>query len=151
MRPKLLFTTAALLTVLSGSQLFASPVVVACGPGQHFIIRNRYLRGEPITRVSCVWNRYETTRPARYYERGYVYHHPRYYERGYVYYHPRHYERGYVYYQPHRSWRKSALIIVGSAGIGAGIGGLVGGGKGALIGAALGGGVGSLHEARRRR
>ena len=163
MRPKLLFTTAALLTLLSGSQLFASPVVVACGPGQHFITRNSYLRGEPITRVSGVWNRYYVTRPVRYYQRGYVYYYPRYYQsgyvyyypryyhRGYVYYHPRYYQRGYVYYYPHRSWRKSALIIGGSAVVGAGIGGLIGGGKGALIGAALGGGVGTLHEARHRR
>lgn len=127
MRSKLLFPTAALLTVLSGSQVFASPVVVACGRGQHSIVRNTYLRGEPVTRVSCIGNRYEATRPGRYYERRYGYH------------------------RQHRSWGKSALVIGGTAGTGAGIGGLVGGGKGALIGAALGGGVGSLYESRHRR
>jgi hypothetical protein len=51
----------------------------------------------------------------------------------------------------HRSWGKSALIIGGSAGTGAGIGGLVAGKKGALIGAALGGGAGSLYEGAKRR
>jgi len=53
--------------------------------------------------------------------------------------------------RPRRSWGKSALVIGGSAGTGAGIGGIVAGKKGALIGAALGGGVGSLYESTRRR
>jgi hypothetical protein len=48
-----------------------------------------------------------------------------------------------------RSWKKSALIIGGSAGTGAGIGGLVGGKKGAAIGAAIGGGA-ALYEAIKR-
>lgn len=51
----------------------------------------------------------------------------------------------------HRSWGKTALIIGGGAGTGAGIGGLIHGKKGALIGAALGGGVASLYEGARRR
>ena len=127
MRPRLLLPTAMLLTLLSGSQAFASPVIVACGPGQHTVIRHSYLRGEPVTRVACIGNGYQATLPAHYYERRYAYH------------------------RPHRSWGKSALIIAGSAGTGAGIGGLIGGGKGALIGAALGGGVGSLYEATHRR
>src|SRR5215471_19187205 len=127
MRPKLLLPTATFLTLLSGSQVFASPVIVACGPGQHTVIRNTYHRGEPATRVACVGNINHGTYPARYYQRGYVYH------------------------RPHRSWGKSALVIGGSAGTGAGIGGFVGGKKGALIGGALGGGVGSLYEAAHRR
>jgi hypothetical protein len=49
-----------------------------------------------------------------------------------------------------RSWKKSALIIGGSAGTGAGIGGLVGGKKGAAIGAAIGGGGAALYEAIKR-
>ena len=53
--------------------------------------------------------------------------------------------------RPHRSWAKSALIIGGSAGTGAGIGGIIHGKKGALIGAALGGGVASLYEGAHRR
>jgi len=46
-----------------------------------------------------------------------------------------------------RSWKKSGLIIGGSAASGAGVGALVGGKKGALIGAALGGGAASIYEA----
>ncbi|HEV3142090.1 MAG TPA: hypothetical protein VGY57_16300 [Vicinamibacterales bacterium] len=57
----------------------------------------------------------------------------------------------YTYHRAHRSWGKTALIIGGSAGTGAGIGGIVAGKKGALIGAALGGGVGSLYEGAHRR
>jgi hypothetical protein len=53
--------------------------------------------------------------------------------------------------RPHRSWGKTALIIGGSAGTGAGIGGIVHGKKGALIGAALGGGAASIYEGTRRR
>ena len=49
-----------------------------------------------------------------------------------------------------RSWQKSALIIGGSAGTGAGIGGLIAGGKGAAIGAAIGGGGAALYEAVKR-
>jgi hypothetical protein len=127
MRLKLLVPTATFLTLLSGSQVFASPVIVRCGPGQHTVVRNTYARGEPVTRVACVGDGYRATVPARYYD------------------------RRYDYYRPHRSWGKSALIIGGSAGTGAGIGGIVGGKKGALIGAALGGGVGSLYEGAHRR
>lgn len=47
---------------------------------------------------------------------------------------------------PKRSWKKTALVIGGSAGGGAGIGALIGGKKGALIGAAVGGGGATLYE-----
>jgi hypothetical protein len=127
MRTKLLVATATLLTLLSGSQAFASPVIVRCGHGQRAVIRNSYVRGEPVTRVACVGDTYRATLPARYDQTRYGYH------------------------RPHRSWGKSALIIGGSAGTGAGLGGLVGGKKGALIGGALGGGVGSLYEGAHRR
>ena len=49
-----------------------------------------------------------------------------------------------------RSWKKSALIIGGSAGTGAGVGALIGGKKGAAIGAAIGGGGAALYEAVKR-
>jgi hypothetical protein len=49
-----------------------------------------------------------------------------------------------------RSWQKSALLIGGSAGTGAGVGGLVAGKKGALVGAAIGGGAASIYEGAKR-
>ena len=52
--------------------------------------------------------------------------------------------------EPKRSWKKTALVIGGSAGAGAGVGAIVGGKKGALIGAAIGGGGASIYEAIKR-
>jgi hypothetical protein len=49
-----------------------------------------------------------------------------------------------------RSVAKTAMIIGGSAGTGAGVGAIFGGKKGALIGAALGGGAASIYEATKR-
>jgi len=49
-----------------------------------------------------------------------------------------------------RSWGKTAMIIGGSAGGGAGIGGLIAGKKGALIGAAIGGGAATIYESTKR-
>lgn len=49
-----------------------------------------------------------------------------------------------------RSWQKTALVIGGSAGTGAGVGGLVAGKKGALVGAAIGGGAASIYEGAKR-
>ena len=49
-----------------------------------------------------------------------------------------------------RTWQKTALLIGGSAGTGAGVGGLVAGKKGALVGAAIGGGAASVYEATKR-
>jgi hypothetical protein len=53
--------------------------------------------------------------------------------------------------QPERTWKKTALIIGGSAASGAGVGAIVDGKKGAAIGAAIGGGAASIYEATRRR
>ena len=52
--------------------------------------------------------------------------------------------------QKKRSWQKAALLIGGSAGTGAGVGGLVAGKKGALVGAAIGGGAASIYEGAKR-
>jgi hypothetical protein len=54
MRMRMLIPAASLLTLLSGAPTFAAPVVVACGPRQHTIVREAYARGERLTRVECV-------------------------------------------------------------------------------------------------
>src|SRR5438128_200410 len=128
MRLQLTWLTAGVLTLFCGTQALAAPVVVACGSGQHAVVRDTFVRGEAVTQVECV-------RSGAF--------------------------RSVAYRAPnvtrsraerrHRSWAKSALIIGGSAGTGAGIGGIVNGKKGALIGAALGGGAASVYEAARRR
>jgi hypothetical protein len=52
--------------------------------------------------------------------------------------------------RPARSWQKSALLIGGSAGAGAGVGALIGGKKGAGIGALIGGGSAALLDYSKR-
>jgi hypothetical protein len=60
------------------------------------------------------------------------------------------------YYQPVSSWYKSKhwwkrnAPIIGGAGVGALVGGLMGGGKGAIIGGAVGGGGGYLYKRSKR-
>src|SRR5262245_22681145 len=60
------------------------------------------------------------------------------------------------YYQPvssfykNKSWWKRNAPIIGGAGGGALVGGLIGGGKGALIGGAVGGGGGYLYKRHKR-
>jgi len=53
--------------------------------------------------------------------------------------------------EPKRDWKKTAIVIGGSAGAGAGIGALIGGKKGAAIGAAVGGGAGTLYELMKKK
>jgi len=134
MRFKLMLPMAAILIGFYGGQAWAGPVVVACGAGQHAVVRDAWVGGEPVTRVVCVGS------PAY---RSTAYNGTPYYRtQEVVPYHPvRH----------HRSWTKTALVVGGSAATGAGIGGAVHGKKGALVGAALGGGVASLYEAAHRR
>jgi hypothetical protein len=128
MRVKLMLPMLAILFSAYAGESWAGPVVVACGPGQHAIVRNAFVRGETVTRVACV--------------RGSTYQTTSYDRREVVRYHQ---------VRRHRSWGKTALVVGGGAATGAGIGGAVRGKKGALVGAALGGGIGSLYEAARRR
>ena len=122
MRLKLTFATVAILICAYSSPAWAAPVMVTCGPGQHAIVHDTYLRGSPVTRVSCAGSARDV---AQY--------------------------RAYPVERRHRSWGKTALVIGAGAGTGAGVGGIVHGKKGALIGAALGGGAASLYEAAHRR
>jgi hypothetical protein len=55
------------------------------------------------------------------------------------------------YRKPGRDWKKSAIIIGSTAGIGAGVGAAAGGKKGALIGAAIGGGGAAIWDQVTRR
>jgi len=128
MRFKLLLPMAAILVGCFGGQAWAAPVVVACGPGQHTIVRDAFVRGQAVTQVECV--------------RGASYRSTAYRSQEVV-----RYPAG----RRHRSWGKTALVVGGGAATGAGVGGMVHGKKGALIGAALGGGAASLYEAARRR
>jgi hypothetical protein len=129
MRMRIMLPTVGLFTMLLSGQALAGPVVVACGPGQRAIVRDAFVRGHSVTRVSCVQREFRPTTYREPYSTRY---------------------RG-VGVRRHRSWGKSALIIGGSTATGAGIGGIVGGGKGALIGAAVGGGAGTLFEGVHRR
>lgn len=136
MRFKLMLPMAATLICCFGGQAWAAPVVVRCGAGQHTIVRDTFVRGEPVTHVACVSD--SAYRSSAYYGSGYY--EPRYYRTQEV-----------VRYHRHRSWGKTALVVGGGAATGAGIGGAIHGKRGALIGGALGGGVASLYEANRRR
>ena len=128
MRLKWTWLAAGILVWSCSTEAFAAPLVVACGPGQHAVVRDTFVRGESVTQVACVRGRayrsvgYRAPNVTRYRAE-----------------------------RRHRSWAKSGLIIGGSAATGAGIGGIVHGKKGALIGAALGGGAASVYEGARRR
>src|SRR2546428_11429405 len=108
MRLRMMLPTAGVLTLLCGTHAFAAPIVVACGPGQHAIVRDAFVRGERVTRVECVSS--GTYRPTAYRTE----------------YLTRHRAA-----RPHRSWGKTALMIGGGAGTGAGIGGEIPRNKGA--------------------
>ncbi len=144
-------TNAAMATPMSAP--------VQCEPNQEAVLQRSFVAGREIAQVVCVPR---TLPPAAYVTpaaMGY-YTQPRYGEPDIVQ-QPvvrtqtvrpsvqRVYQRAEV--APKRSWKKTALVIGGSAGAGAGIGALAGGKKGALIGAAIGGGSGAVYEAIKRK
>jgi hypothetical protein len=119
MRIKTLSTAAVVMTLLSTGPALAGPLVVNCGPGQRAVVQNERVGGEDVTRVACVGT------ASRSWSRD---------------------DAPYRAEHRRRSAGQKALVIGGSAATGAGIGGIVKGGKGALIGAAIGGGAASIIE-----
>jgi hypothetical protein len=123
-----------------------APVNVQCAPGQRAVVRHLPTAQGMASDVQCVtapgddtlvWNGYAPAAPSRVVPAVYTAPAP----------------QRVVYREPAarrsngRSWKKSALVIGGSAGAGAGVGAIAGGKKGALIGAAIGGGAATLYEA----
>lgn len=147
-------------------------VMVNCGPGQQAMIRPVLMNGQAVSQVECV------AAAAPVYQQT-AYAQPAYPQAvapvappqpTYVSYEPAPAPRvvrapsnvrrtsnyrtsgDYVEYRkPSRDWKKSAVIIGSSAGIGAGVGAAAGGKKGALIGAAIGGGGAAIWDQVTRR
>lgn len=136
-----------------------APTMVQCEPQQEAVLRRSVVAGREVAEVTCV-----STRPAP------AYTDPAYFDGRSAYAgqsdivtarpvvrtvaaRPRT-VRQTVYRTERssgRSWKKTALVIGGSAAGGAGVGAIAGGKKGALIGAAIGGGAASIYEAIKRK
>jgi hypothetical protein len=154
----------------------AGPVMVNCGPGQQTLIRPTIVNGQAVSQVDCVataplpatplaswppaYSRDAYVRPASLGDLETVRIVERPVERPVerVVYRDRARPVSYrtAEYEPERvrsgrSWKKSAVIIGSSAGVGAGVGAAVGGKKGALIGAAIGGGSAAIWDQATRR
>jgi hypothetical protein len=150
----------------------AGPVMVNCGPGQQALIRPAVVNGQAVSQVDCVAMAPLAATPLASYAPAYArdaYVRPaslgdfetvRVVERPVerVVYRDRVRPASYrtAQYDPERvrsgrSWKKSAIIIGSSAGVGAGVGAAVGGKKGALIGAAIGGGSAAIWDQATRR
>jgi hypothetical protein len=137
-----------------------APTMVQCEPQQEAVLRRSVVAGREVAEVTCV-----STRGA-YTDATYLDNRASYQAQSDIVTRPAvrtstaaqpRVVRQTAYTQPRaveqrstRSWKKTALVIGGSAGAGAGIGALAGGKKGALIGAALGGGAASIYEATKR-
>jgi hypothetical protein len=122
-----------------------APVNVQCAPGQRAVVRQVPTPQGTMADVQCVsaygddmvaWNGYAPAAGS-----------PRVVPAVYSPAPQRVVYRDRVERRSGRSWKKSALVIGGSAGAGAGVGAIAGGKKGALIGAAIGGGAATLYEA----
>ena len=132
-----------------------SPTLVQCEPFQEAVLQRSLVANREVAQVTCVTRMAPpaayATAPAPYYPAGYA--QPDIVQRPVVQtqtVRPRAQRVVYQEARPKRSWKKTALVIGGSAGAGAGVGALAGGKKGALIGAAIGGGAASIYEAIKR-
>src|SRR5262249_12043689 len=99
MRLRHTLPTAAVLTLLSTASAFAGPLTLACAPGQRAVVRESFVRGEPVTVAECV-NTGGAYRTALAYP---------------------YQETRYRTVRPRRSWGKTALTIAGGSATGAGI------------------------------
>jgi hypothetical protein len=139
-----------------------APTMVQCEPQQEAVLRRSVVAGREVAEVTCV-----STRPAPGYDPAYFDGRTAYAGQSDIVTRPvvrtvaaqPRVVRQAVYTQPRaaretvsnkRSWKKTALVIGGSAAGGAGVGAIAGGKKGALIGAAIGGGAASIYEAVKR-
>jgi hypothetical protein len=152
--------------VSQGAGLASNPVLVDCADGQRALVKHVSVAGQTVAQVQCVGQPLMTTNtfddtsmaaPAYTTARAY----PVSMSRPAVYSAPAPARtrtaasRQPVTYRTAssdvpqkspRSWKKSALIIGGSAAGGAGIGAIVGGKSGAVKGAVLGGVAGTVYD-----
>lgn len=166
--------SVAVQPATNGTQM---PMAVNCGVGQQALIRPSLVNGQAVSQVDCVPAAAPAMAPVPAPAPAYVVHSPG----SPVYQpvaasqapveaervqvierpapgpaaRPASYRTGEEVYVPARqqgrTWKKSALIIGSSAGIGAGVGAATGGKKGALIGAAIGGGGATIWDQVTRR
>jgi hypothetical protein len=136
------------------------PVLVTCEPNQRTLVRQTIVNGQAVAQVECITTDGLTN--AAYLNSAYAapyapaYGDIRVVPAATTYSDPAPRrvatQRRTVVERPTgRSWKKSAVIIGSSAGIGAGVGAAVGGKKGALIGAAIGGGGAAIWDQATRR
>ena len=135
-----------------------APTLVQCEPYQEAVLQRSFVANREVAQVTCV-SRVASSQPVfATPQAAPVAYHPAAAEPDIVQrpvvtqtVRPRAQRVVYREAEPKRSWKKTALVIGGSAGAGAGIGALAGGKKGALIGAAIGGGGASIYEAIKRK
>ena len=138
-----------------------APTMVQCEPQQEAVTRRSLVAGREVAEVTCVSTRAPYDEAAYFDNRAQApsdivtrpvarttVAQPRVVRQAPTYSQPR---AARETVEPKRSWKKTALVIGGSAAGGAGIGALAGGKKGALIGAAIGGGAGTVYEVMKRK
>lgn len=151
--------TAYAMTVANTGAL-NNGATLQCRPYEEAVLRRAFAGGREVTDVTCITRNVASMPQGAYAQPvGYV---PQPMQSGYVApgnvvtrpavqrAQPARQRNAAVRRESNRSWGKTAMVIGGSAGGGAGLGGLIAGKKGALIGAAIGGGAATIYEARKR-